>query len=69
MWPRCHKAQISGVEFCTDGDASCLHTQPLNLSLSDHQVLGPLSYQCPSPPVVQFGQAGSRESLGWSKLL
>ena len=37
---------------------------------SDHQVLGHLPDQGPSPPIAQLGQAtSSRKSLGGSKLI
>ena len=46
------------VECCSDGcpsgSFSHLHTGSLELSQSDHQVLGHLSYQGPSPPIAQF---------------
>ena len=62
------------VECCSDGcpsgSFSHLHTGSLELSQSDHQVLGHLSYQGPSPPIAQFGlEASSRKSFGSSKLL
>ena len=63
------------VECCSDGcpsgSFSHLHTGSLELSQSDHRVLGHLSYQGPCPlPIAQFGQAASsRKSPGCSKLL
>ena len=56
------------VECCSDdcpsGSFSHLHTGSLELSQSDHRVLGHLSYQGPSPPIAQFGwTASSRKTL------
>ena len=64
------------VKCCSDAYPSgkfllSLYTGSLELSHSDHQVLGHLSYQGPSPPHhAQFGwAASSRKSPGCSKLL
>ena len=62
------------VECCRDGcpsgSFSHLHTESLKLSQSDHQVLGHLSYEGPSPLIAQFGRvASSRKSPGCSKRL
>ena len=47
----CHKAQISTVlQWCPSGGFSFLHTGSQELSQSNYQVLGHLSYQGPSPP-------------------
>uniref|UniRef100_A0AAZ3QJG4 Myosin-binding protein C, cardiac-type n=1 Tax=Oncorhynchus tshawytscha TaxID=74940 RepID=A0AAZ3QJG4_ONCTS len=47
-----------------------LHRGTLELCQSEHQVLGHLPDQGPSPPIAQFGQAASsKKSLGGSKLL
>ena len=62
------------MECCRDGCPSGrffhLHRGTLELSQSDHRVLGHIPDQGPSPPIAQFGQAASsRKSLGGSKLL
>ena len=61
------------VECCSDGcpsgSFSHLHTGSLELNLSDHRVLGHLSYQGPSPLIAQFGWVPSSRSAGCSKLL
>ena len=62
------------VECCSDGcpsgSFSRLHTGSPELSKSDHRILGPLSYQGPSPPIAQFGRAASSsKSPGCSELL
>ena len=55
---------------CPSGRFSHLRRGTLELCQSDHQVLGHLPEQGPSPPIDQFGQAASsRKSLGGSKLL
>ena len=55
---------------CPSGRFSHLHRGTLELCQSDHQVLGHLPDQGPSPPIAQFGWAdSSRKSLGGSKLL
>ena len=41
---------------CPSGGFFHLHTGSLELSQSDHRVLGHLSYQGLSPPMAQFGQ-------------
>ena len=50
------------VECCSDGcpsgSFSHLHTGPVEPCQSDHQVLGHLSYQGPSPPIALFGLGG-----------
>lgn len=52
------------------GSYSHLHTGSLELSQSDHQVLGHLSYQGPSTPIAQLcWVASSRRSPGYFKLL
>jgi hypothetical protein len=62
------------VECCRDACPSerfsHLHRGTLELCQSDHQILGHLPYQGPSPPIAQFGRvASSRRSVGGSKLL
>lgn len=55
---------------CPSASLSDLHIRSLNLSQSDHQVLGHLSYPGPSPLVAQFSHAASsRKGPGCSKLL
>ena len=52
---------------CTSGRFSHLHRGTLDLSQSDHWVLGHLSDQGPSSPSAQFRRAdSSRKSLGGS---
>ena len=55
---------------CPSGMFSHLHRGILELYQSDHQVLGHLLDQGPSPPIAQFGSvASSRKRLGGSKLI
>jgi hypothetical protein len=62
-----HKGLIGGVlQRCFS--FSHLHRGTLELCQSDHQVLGHLPEQGPSPPIAQFGRvASSRKSIGGSK--
>ena len=66
-----HKGLIGGVlqrwENVPEGH---LHRGTLELCQSDHQVLGHLPDQGPSPRIAQFGRAASSwKSLGGCKLL
>ena len=55
---------------CPSGRFSHLHRVALELCQRDHQVLGNLPDQGPSPPIVKFGRAAtSSQSLGGSKIL
>ena len=44
---------------CSSGRFSHLHRGTLGLCRSDHQVLGHLPDQGPSPPIAQFGRAAT----------
>ena len=62
------------MEYCREGSPpgrfSHPHRGTLELVQSDHQVLGHISDQGPSPPIALFGRAASsRKRLGGSKLL
>jgi hypothetical protein len=51
-------------------EGSPISTEELELCQTDHQVLGHLPDQGPSPPIAQFCRAAStRKSLGGSKSL
>ena len=67
VWPLYQKDMIGGV---LQRRFSHLHRGTMELCQSDHQVLGHLRDECPSPSIAQFVWAdSSRKSLGGSKLL
>ena len=63
------RSMVCCSDGCPSGGFSHLHTRPLELSQSDHRVLGHLSYEGPFPLIAQSGQVALGRVLVVTKLL